>query len=287
MNRVAKSSTVKLTLAVALGMATVAASLLTLRYMEVEGEHQTVKPGSVGNSRQNARHLTPEYNSTLVPQPKMPQSSGRKQFSASMSGASESVRPNVAPESAATALGGQSASRSTNAPTDGVDAASAIDWEALENNSPIPRSIPSRWAADAIDAGFPPDWFEHVYGDISVDSLIDHLKVSTVKLLPLVEKITSQSKSPGDVWANRAEADLRGLIQEHATPGTDLITRVFCSEPGCLVYLEGSRPSLRPMKKVLEAWIVEPRTSEYGVRPINIYRAGKGNWDLLIIDRPR
>jgi hypothetical protein len=177
--------------------------------------------------------------------------------------------------------------RNVSPALDGVQAATVIDWDTVEASGPMPRSLPTRSAADAIDAGFPREWFERAFGDVTIDSLIDrHHKNSTVKVLPLIDRIISHSKAPGDLWANYAESDLRTLIRQNAEADGELVSRVFCSDPGCIVYLERARSAPRAMTAILSALVDEPRTSQYGIGERNIFLSGAGPWNLIVISRP-
>lgn len=173
--------------------------------------------------------------------------------------------------------------------TDGVAAVQSIDWSTVRIASPMPQVLPTQRAADAIDAGFAPEWFERSIGRGQAESLLYKGKSAYVSVQDLASKIMSQSKSPDDYWANGMEDELTALTTSESRK-TPILTRVFCSGGGCLLYVESeSEPiSGNPGVEVLGSLVRDPMWRDaYGVQPLTYYMTGIGSWDLILIARPR
>lgn len=174
---------------------------------------------------------------------------------------------------------------------DGVAAVQAIDWEKVGSFSPIPRLMPARRAADAVDAGFAPEWIERSIGNWwQAESQRYQGKYAYAPVQPMALQIMSQSKSPDDAWANGMESDLTSFIARKSPANAQLLTRVFCNAEGCLCYLEDENDQVlgRPTDNVLASLRDDPMwTQTYGIKPLTFYRTGTKTWDLILIARPK
>ena len=172
---------------------------------------------------------------------------------------------------------------------DGVEAAKSIDWDSVERMSPIPRLMPTRPAADAVDAGFAPEWFEHSIGRWMADSINYHGKSESIWIQSLASQIMSESKSADDNWATGMEAQLRSMIAGDTS--ADLISRVFCNGQGCLCYIEDEDPSVhegvREQMRILKSLRDDAWAQGYGITYPGAYATGTHDWSLILIPRPR
>jgi hypothetical protein len=181
----------------------------------------------------------------------------------------------------------QATDQITQRHVDGVAAAKAIDWDKVGDFAPIPRSLPTGQAADAVDAGFVPEWFEHSIGRWTTRGAPIDGKVNAIEITPLASRIMSQSKSPEDVWAQGVESRLRSIIADNLSGNEQVISRVFCSSEGCLCYFEDTDPSqhMRPTQDVGRAVLSDPRSRADGITSQTFYVTGTRGWDLILISR--
>lgn len=177
--------------------------------------------------------------------------------------------------------------QNTRQSADGVAAARAIDWDKIKTFAPIPRSLPSREAADAVDAGFVPEWFEHSIGRWTTRGAPIDGRANDIEITPLAARIMSDSKSPDDPWAQGVESQVRAIIASQLPGDDQVLSRVFCSSQGCLVYLEDVDPSqhVRPTEAVSSSILHDPRMQPYGITSQTFYVTGSRGWDLILIPR--
>jgi hypothetical protein len=176
--------------------------------------------------------------------------------------------------------------KNTQLPVDGVAAAKELDWDKVQDFAPIPRSLPARQAADAVDAGFVPEWFEHSIGRWTTRGRAIDGKVNAIEIAPLASRIMSESK---DAWAQGVETQLRSIIASNLPGNGQVISRVFCSSDGCLCYLEDTDLSkhTRPTVEVTRSVLNDPQSRAYGITSQTLYVTGTGGWDLILISRTK
>ncbi len=172
---------------------------------------------------------------------------------------------------------------------DGVEAARAIDWNTVGSLAPIPRLMPTGSAADAVDAGFAPEWFERSIAGWGADTLKYRGQFASIEVQPLALQIMSESKTPEDSWANGVESQLRLTIANSQSVTAETISRVFCSGEGCLCYVEDAQSpvSSNVANDVLLSIRNDSWAQTYGITPLNAYRIGTQDWNLILIPRPK
>lgn len=177
--------------------------------------------------------------------------------------------------------------QNTRRPVDGVAAAKAIDWDKVKDFAPIPRSLPTRQAVDAVDAGFVPEWFDHSIGRWTTRGGPIDGKVNAIEITPWASRIISESKSSDDTWAQGVESRLRSIIASNLPGDEQVVSRVFCSSQGCLCYLEDTDLSkqTRSTQEVTRSTLNDPQIRAYGITSQTLYITGTLGWDLILILR--
>jgi hypothetical protein len=113
--------------------------------------------------------------------------------------------------------------------TSGADAVRNVDWASMRFGAPIPETLPTADSNDPVEAGFARQWLELLLQAPEHDQLVRE----TLKIL-------SGPRNPNDQWSYDARAALRGLVRTAVPNGRN--ARVFCSDIGCLCYVERDVP---------------------------------------------
>jgi hypothetical protein len=168
----------------------------------------------------------------------------------------------------------------TAAPLTGAEAEHSIDWNRVGKGDAIPASMPTSRSADALDAGFAPEWVERSVrpfpgGEVAA---------------PLILAIMSERRVPDDAWADEVEHYLREFIRTQVAVQAPTIFRVFCNSVGCLCYLERARSPLTHLMiyKALRSQAASGfGTKEMSMTILDQPPRPSTSWELTIVTRPR
>jgi hypothetical protein len=167
---------------------------------------------------------------------------------------------------------------STAAPLTGAEAERSIAWSTVRKGDAIPALMPRSRSADALDAGFAPEWVER-----SVRPLPGGEESAQLML-----GIVSEQRAPDDAWADKVEDYLREFIGTQVDVQAPTTSRVFCNSVGCLCYLErtGSPLTWLMISKALKSQAAsEFGTEQMGMTTMEHAPRPGTSWELTIVTR--
>lgn len=100
----------------------------------------------------------------------------------------------------------------------------SINWDEVGRFSPIP--MPVRRAAEAVGAGFAPEWVKCSIGNWRAESQRFQGKYTHVAVQPMATRIMSESKGSDDQWATRGMTIFNGGIEYVFAGGVDVGTTI-------------------------------------------------------------
>jgi hypothetical protein len=165
------------------------------------------------------------------------------------------------------------------APLSGAEAERSIAWSTVGKGDPIPALMPTATSANALEAGFSPEWVER-----SVRPFADGEESARSML-----SIMSEQRASDDAWAQSVEHYLREFIQSQIDVQAPTVSRVFCNAVGCLCYLERTDSALTHL--MIYGALTSPAANEFGTKQMKITTLRHGSrfrtsWELTILMRP-
>ena len=168
---------------------------------------------------------------------------------------------------------------STAAPVTGAEAEHSIHWSTVGKGDAIPASMPTSRSADALDAGFAPEWVESSVRPFPGGE----------EAAPLILAIMSEQRAPDDAWADEVEHYLREFIRTQVAGQAPTTSRVFCNSVGCLCYLERTGSPLTQL--MIYNALRSQAAREFGTKKMGMSimeSAPRGtSWELTIVTRPK